>query len=89
MAFAILTGRHDPTDVSNWLVGDVVHVFVPLTSAVSSFVPAESATLGIVDKIFTRIQTRESVSKVVNSPEISAQLITHQSGSAHRFNLLL
>ncbi|KIK45627.1 hypothetical protein CY34DRAFT_22463 [Suillus luteus UH-Slu-Lm8-n1] len=29
----------------------------------SSFVPAVSATLGIVDKIFTRIQTRESVSK--------------------------
>ncbi|KAH8998418.1 muts domain V-domain-containing protein [Lactarius akahatsu] len=28
------------------------------------FVPAESATLGIVDKIFTRVQTRESVSKV-------------------------
>ncbi|KIP05169.1 hypothetical protein PHLGIDRAFT_74704, partial [Phlebiopsis gigantea 11061_1 CR5-6] len=27
------------------------------------FVPAQSATLGIVDKIFTRIQTRESVSK--------------------------
>ncbi|KAL6304396.1 DNA mismatch repair protein MutS [Sparassis latifolia] len=30
----------------------------------SSFVPAESATLGVVDKIFTRIQTRESVSRV-------------------------
>ncbi|KAL4070005.1 DNA mismatch repair protein MutS [Scleroderma yunnanense] len=29
-----------------------------------SFIPAESATLGIVDKIFTRIQTKESVSKV-------------------------
>ncbi|KAG1801295.1 DNA mismatch repair protein MutS [Suillus subaureus] len=29
----------------------------------SDFVPAVSATLGIVDKIFTRIQTRESVSK--------------------------
>ncbi|KAI9443370.1 muts domain V-domain-containing protein [Lactarius indigo] len=28
------------------------------------FVPAESATLGIVDKVFTRVQTRESVSKV-------------------------
>ncbi|KIK07942.1 hypothetical protein K443DRAFT_128726 [Laccaria amethystina LaAM-08-1] len=28
------------------------------------FVPAESATLGIVDKIFTRISTRESVSRV-------------------------
>ncbi|KAI0276495.1 DNA mismatch repair protein MutS [Russula aff. rugulosa BPL654] len=31
------------------------------------FVPAESATLGIVDKIFTRVQTRESVSKVQSS----------------------
>ncbi|KAF8798995.1 hypothetical protein BYT27DRAFT_7177307 [Phlegmacium glaucopus] len=28
------------------------------------FVPAESATLGIVDKIFTRLSSRESVSKV-------------------------
>ncbi|PBK97772.1 hypothetical protein ARMGADRAFT_1044451 [Armillaria gallica] len=28
------------------------------------FVPADSATLGVVDKIFTRISTRESVSKV-------------------------
>ncbi|KAG0700111.1 DNA mismatch repair protein MutS [Suillus ampliporus] len=31
---------------------------------IGCFVPAASATLGIVDKIFTRIQTRESVSKV-------------------------
>ncbi|EMD39519.1 hypothetical protein CERSUDRAFT_111843 [Gelatoporia subvermispora B] len=31
---------------------------------IGCFVPAESAVLGIVDKIFTRIQTRESVSKV-------------------------
>ncbi|TCD61354.1 MutS protein msh5 [Steccherinum ochraceum] len=31
---------------------------------VGCFVPAERATLGIVDKIFTRIQTRESVSKI-------------------------
>ncbi|KAG2033757.1 muts domain V-domain-containing protein [Suillus americanus] len=30
---------------------------------IGCFVPAVSATLGIVDKIFTRIQTRESVSK--------------------------
>ncbi|KZO96953.1 hypothetical protein CALVIDRAFT_514241 [Calocera viscosa TUFC12733] len=29
-----------------------------------SFVPAEKATIGIVDKIFTRCQTRESVSKM-------------------------
>ncbi|TFK40842.1 DNA mismatch repair protein MutS [Crucibulum laeve] len=32
--------------------------------ALIHFIPAESATLGIVDKIFTRISTRESVSKV-------------------------
>ncbi|KAI6114298.1 DNA mismatch repair protein MutS [Pisolithus sp. B1] len=32
--------------------------------ALIHFVPVESATLGIVDKIFTRIQTKESVSKV-------------------------
>ncbi|KAG6377088.1 muts domain V-domain-containing protein [Boletus reticuloceps] len=31
---------------------------------IGSFVPAESATLGVVDKIFTRIHTRESVSKI-------------------------
>ena len=29
-----------------------------------SFVPAESAVIGITDKILTRVQTRESVSKV-------------------------
>ncbi|KAF8895319.1 DNA mismatch repair protein MutS [Infundibulicybe gibba] len=31
---------------------------------IGCFVPAESATLGITDKIFTRISTRESVSRV-------------------------
>ncbi|KAJ7610685.1 DNA mismatch repair protein MutS [Mycena rosella] len=31
---------------------------------IGCFVPAEAATLGVVDKIFTRISTRESVSKV-------------------------
>ncbi|KAF9783468.1 muts domain V-domain-containing protein [Thelephora terrestris] len=30
---------------------------------IGCFVPAESARLGLVDKIFTRVQTRESVSK--------------------------
>ncbi|KAJ7147040.1 DNA mismatch repair protein MutS [Mycena crocata] len=35
-----------------------------MAQVIASFVPAESATLGIVDKIFTRISTRESVSKV-------------------------
>lgn len=31
---------------------------------IGSFVPAESAIIGLTDKILTRIQTRESVSKV-------------------------
>lgn len=31
---------------------------------IGSFVPAESAVIGMTDKILTRIQTRESVSKV-------------------------
>lgn len=31
---------------------------------IGSFVPAETATIGLTDKILTRIQTRESVSKV-------------------------
>lgn len=29
-----------------------------------SYVPAQSAVIGITDKILTRVQTRESVSKV-------------------------
>ena len=30
----------------------------------ASFIPAESAVIGLSDKILTRVQTRESVSKV-------------------------
>lgn len=36
-----------------------------------SFVPAESAVIGITDKILTRVQTRESVSKVLDAREMS------------------
>ncbi|KAF9476534.1 hypothetical protein BDN70DRAFT_863087 [Pholiota conissans] len=36
---------------------------IQIMAQVGCFVPAESATLGIVDKIFTRVSTRESVSK--------------------------
>jgi DNA mismatch repair protein MSH5 len=32
----------------------------------NSFVPADTATIGITDKIFTRIQTSETVSKVMS-----------------------
>jgi DNA mismatch repair protein MSH5 len=31
---------------------------------VGSYVPAESATIGLTDKIFTRVQTRESVGRI-------------------------
>ncbi|TFK74858.1 hypothetical protein BDN72DRAFT_832971 [Pluteus cervinus] len=37
---------------------------IQIMAQVGCFVPAESATLGLVDKIFTRVSTRESVSKV-------------------------
>ncbi|VDC00678.1 unnamed protein product [Peniophora sp. CBMAI 1063] len=37
---------------------------IQIMAQIGCFVPAESATLGVVDKIFTRVQTRESVSKV-------------------------
>lgn len=39
-------------------------VFLPEANVFYSFVPAESATIGLTDKIFTRVQTRETVSKV-------------------------
>lgn len=37
---------------------------------IGSFVPAESATIGITDKILTRVATRESVSRVSILPEL-------------------
>ncbi|KLO15985.1 hypothetical protein SCHPADRAFT_238288 [Schizopora paradoxa] len=37
---------------------------VQYMAQIGCFVPAEEATLGIVDRIFTRVQTRESVSKI-------------------------
>lgn len=53
---------------------------------VGSFVPAESATIGLTDKILTRISTRESVSKVQSAFMIDLQqvslalnLATHRS----------
>ncbi|TFK28044.1 hypothetical protein FA15DRAFT_107923 [Coprinopsis marcescibilis] len=36
---------------------------IQIMAQIGCFVPAESATLGIVDKIFTRVSTKESVSK--------------------------
>jgi DNA mismatch repair protein MSH5 len=41
-----------------------------------SFVPAESATIGITDKILTRIATRESISKAQSAFMIDLQQVT-------------
>lgn len=53
---------------------------------VGSFVPAQSATVGITDMILTRVSTRESVSKIQSAFLIdlqqiafAAQMATHRS----------
>ncbi|KAF7977709.1 hypothetical protein HWV62_2978 [Athelia sp. TMB] len=47
------------------------------------FVPAEHATLGVVNKIFTRIQTRESVSKVtIHPPARLVEIYNDSAGTA-------
>ncbi|CAG8786426.1 15533_t:CDS:10, partial [Racocetra persica] len=43
---------------------------------IGSFVPAESAIIGLIDKIFTRIQTKETVSKVQSAFMIDLQQIS-------------
>ncbi|RIB15967.1 muts domain V-domain-containing protein [Gigaspora rosea] len=43
---------------------------------IGSFVPAESATIGLTDKIFTRIQTKETVSKIQSAFMIDLQQIS-------------
>ncbi|CAE6386833.1 unnamed protein product [Rhizoctonia solani] len=40
------------------------NALIPFMAQIGCFVPAQSARLGIVDKIFTRLQTKEGVSKL-------------------------
>ncbi|KIO27058.1 hypothetical protein M407DRAFT_73753 [Tulasnella calospora MUT 4182] len=40
------------------------NAIIPIMSQIGCFVPAERARLGIIDKIFTRVQTKESVGKI-------------------------
>ncbi|PCH37347.1 hypothetical protein WOLCODRAFT_167438 [Wolfiporia cocos MD-104 SS10] len=56
---------------------------------IGSFVPAESATLGIVDKIFTRIQTRESVSRVQSAFMIDLNQVSLALRNATERSLIL
>ncbi|PCH40222.1 nucleoside triphosphate hydrolase protein [Wolfiporia cocos MD-104 SS10] len=56
---------------------------------IGSFVPAESATLGIVDKIFTRLQTRESVSRVQSAFMIDLNQVSLALRNATERSLIL
>lgn len=56
---------------------------------VGSYVPAESATLGITDKILTRITTRETVSKVQSAFMIDIQQTAIVLNSCTRRSLVI
>ncbi|KAH9841446.1 DNA mismatch repair protein MutS [Rhodofomes roseus] len=56
---------------------------------IGCFVPAECATLGIVDKIFTRVQTRESVSKVQSAFMIDLNQVSFALRNATERSLIL
>ncbi|EJC98525.1 uncharacterized protein FOMMEDRAFT_96519 [Fomitiporia mediterranea MF3/22] len=58
----LLTGANACGKV--YRVASTLSFFLVSADVAFSFVPAESATVGIVDKIFTRVQTRETVSKI-------------------------
>ena len=56
---------------------------------VGSFVPAERATIGLTDKILTRIATQETVSKVQSTFMIDLQQIALGMATATRRSLLI
>ncbi|KAF2686455.1 hypothetical protein K458DRAFT_476351 [Lentithecium fluviatile CBS 122367] len=56
---------------------------------VGSFVPAESAMIGITDKILSRVTTRESVSRVQSAFTIDLQQISLALSLATRRSLLI
>lgn len=53
---------------------------IAMMAQIGSFVPAESAVIGLTDKIMTRIHTRETVSKMQSTFMIDL----HQVGVALR-----
>ncbi|EXJ55077.1 hypothetical protein A1O7_08002 [Cladophialophora yegresii CBS 114405] len=56
---------------------------------IGSFLPAEAATIGITDKILTRITTRETVSKVHSAFMIDMQQIAMALNSCTRRSLVV
>ncbi|KAI0061404.1 hypothetical protein BV25DRAFT_1870738 [Artomyces pyxidatus] len=73
-SFPIVHGEDDDLSSDGTILGNSVMICTGANAcgksvylkqtALIHYVPTESATLGLVDKIFTRVQTRESVSKV-------------------------
>ncbi|KAF2761501.1 hypothetical protein EJ05DRAFT_174055 [Pseudovirgaria hyperparasitica] len=56
---------------------------------IGSFVPAESAQIGLTDKILTRISTRESVSKMQSAFAIDLQQVSQSLNMATNRSLLV
>ncbi|KAK3111026.1 hypothetical protein LTR53_014101 [Teratosphaeriaceae sp. CCFEE 6253] len=56
---------------------------------IGSFVPAEAATIGLADKILTRIATRESVSRIQSAFMIDLQQISVALSLATRRSLII
>ncbi|KAF8627457.1 hypothetical protein AX17_006270 [Amanita inopinata Kibby_2008] len=56
---------------------------------IGCFVPAESATLGVVDKIFTRVSTRESVSKIQSAFMIDLNQVSYALRNCTGHSLIL
>ncbi|ORY26954.1 putative meiotic recombination-related protein, partial [Naematelia encephala] len=56
---------------------------------IGGFVPAKSAKIGIVDKIFTRLQTRESASRVGSAFMIDLSQVSHALRGATDRSLII
>lgn len=56
---------------------------------IGSYVPAESAVLGLTDKIFTRLSTRESVANVESAFAIELKQVAQAIGGATAQSLIL
>ncbi|KAI9656836.1 MAG: MutS protein msh5 [Bathelium mastoideum] len=73
--------------------GKSVHLkqvaIITLMAHVGSFIPAQKATIGLTDKILTRVSTRESVSKIESAFMIDLQQISLALNMATKRSLLV
>jgi DNA mismatch repair protein MSH5 len=56
---------------------------------IGSFVPAETATIGLVDQMFTRIHSKETVSKMQSAFLLDLQQVTKAMHGATEHSLVL